>query len=296
VLTDLVARAGAQKRPFRLKESRAATAREAVSCSDAVEVPSNVDDLVSRRDMKSRMFNGVFAALLGVVLGGCVTPSKQTDTSAPGSAPRVQSSSAENGRNWNRRLAEAVLPNIAYPATAPKPPRSAEFMVFMNSEGSITEKSLLNTSGSPEWDRAASLALRNTVRLPADESGQAPYQAVISISSNFVTGAVIQRKPDPRIGPASRLSEGNYAAWLAAAVRPNILFLHPEQISGNPGAEFDVSLAPNGDIVSIVLSKSSGWPDWDVAAQRALQRTERFPRDVDGKVPSRLFLTLRPKL
>ena len=79
-------------------------------------------------------------------------------------------------------------------------------------------------------------------------------------------------------------------------VRPNVVFPDADMVSGNPAAEFDVRLAPDGTIVGTpALVKSSGLGSWDQAALRALQKTERLPRDIDGTVPSRLIVSLRPK-
>jgi biopolymer transport protein ExbD len=89
---------------------------------------------------------------------------------------------------------------------------------------------------------------------------------------------------------------GSYGGKVAAAVRPNVVFPDADLVSGNPGAEFDVRLAPDGTIVGTPrLVKSSGLPAWDQAALRALQKTERLPRDVDGRVPPALIVELKPK-
>ncbi|MDM0030975.1 cell envelope integrity protein TolA [Variovorax sp. J22P271] len=99
-------------------------------------------------------------------------------------------------------------------------------------------------------------------------------------------------------GAAAKSSgpSGSYGGKVAAAVRPNVVFPDADLVSGNPGAEFDVRLAPDGTIVGTpALVKSSGLPNWDDAALRALQKTEKLPRDIDGTVPARLIVTLRPK-
>jgi colicin import membrane protein len=99
-------------------------------------------------------------------------------------------------------------------------------------------------------------------------------------------------------GAAAKSSgpSGSYGGKVAAAVRPNVVFPDADMVSGNPGAEFDVRLAPDGTIVGTpALVKSSGLANWDDAALRALQKTEKLPRDVDGTVPARLIVTLRPK-
>jgi colicin import membrane protein len=99
-------------------------------------------------------------------------------------------------------------------------------------------------------------------------------------------------------GTAQRSSgpSGSYGAKVAAAVRPNVVFPDADLVSGNPAAEFDVRLAPDGTIIGTpALVKSSGLGGWDEAALRALQKTEKLPRDVDGTVPPRLLVALRPK-
>jgi colicin import membrane protein len=99
-------------------------------------------------------------------------------------------------------------------------------------------------------------------------------------------------------GTAAKSSgpSGSYGGKVAAAVRPNVVFPDADLVSGNPGAEFDLRLAPDGTIVGTpTLVKTSGLPNWDEAALRALQKTEKLPRDIDGTVPARLIVTLRPK-
>ena len=91
-------------------------------------------------------------------------------------------------------------------------------------------------------------------------------------------------------GPSS-----GYAGRIAAAVRPNITFPDADTVNGNPAAEFEVSLAPDGTIVGVKLSKSSGLPGWDDAAERGLRKTDKLPRDTDGRIFPSLIVSLRPK-
>ena len=78
-----------------------------------------------------------------------------------------------------------------------------------------------------------------------------------------------------------------------ARVRPHIVFT--DDISGNPTAEVEVRMAPDGTIVSRRLVKSSGVSSWDEAVLRALDKTEVLPRDVDGRVHTPLTIEFRPK-
>lgn len=86
---------------------------------------------------------------------------------------------------------------------------------------------------------------------------------------------------------------GGYGGKVAAKVRPNIVY--PDAISGNPRAEVEVRLAPDGTIVGKRLVQSSGNKAWDDAVLRALEKTETLPRDVDGRVPPSLTIGFRPQ-
>jgi len=93
--------------------------------------------------------------------------------------------------------------------------------------------------------------------------------------------------------PNSSGPSGGYGGRVAAAVKPNIVFT--ENVTGNPSAEVEVRAAPDGTITSRRLLKSSGVKAWDEAVLRALDKTERLPKDVDGRVPSQFPMIFRPK-
>ena len=96
-------------------------------------------------------------------------------------------------------------------------------------------------------------------------------------------------------GTAAQAS-GPSASWGArvqARVRPNIVFT--DDVSGNPKAEVEVRLAPDGTIVGKRMKTSSGNKGWDEAVLRALDKTEVLPRDTDGRVPAQGVLVFRPR-
>lgn len=85
----------------------------------------------------------------------------------------------------------------------------------------------------------------------------------------------------------------SYAGRVRARVRPNIVF--SDDVSGNPTAEVEVRLAPDGTITSRKVVKPSGAKSWDDAVLRALDKTEVLPRDVDGRVPPHLIIEFKPR-
>lgn len=86
---------------------------------------------------------------------------------------------------------------------------------------------------------------------------------------------------------------GSYGGKVSAKVKPNIVY--PDAVSGNPRAEVEVRLSPDGTIVGKRLVTSSGNKAWDDAVLRALDKTESLPRDVDGRVPPSLVIGFRPQ-
>ncbi len=91
----------------------------------------------------------------------------------------------------------------------------------------------------------------------------------------------------------SSAPSSSYGARVRNAVKPNIVFT--EDATGNPIAEVEVRTNPNGTIISQRLVKSSGNAAWDDAVQKAITKTGTMPRDVDGRVPSAMLLSMRLK-
>ncbi len=85
----------------------------------------------------------------------------------------------------------------------------------------------------------------------------------------------------------------SYGGRIRGRVKPNIVFT--DDIPGNPVAEVEVRAAPDGTIVGVKVIKSSGQRSWDDAVVKALHKTEVLPRDIDGRVPSPIVISFRPK-
>jgi colicin import membrane protein len=90
---------------------------------------------------------------------------------------------------------------------------------------------------------------------------------------------------------SSRGMSDSYGARIRARVKPNIVFT--DDVPGNPSAEVEVRMAPDGTIVARKITKSSGVKSWDDAVLRALDKTEVLPRDVDGRVPPTLIIEFK---
>jgi colicin import membrane protein len=89
-------------------------------------------------------------------------------------------------------------------------------------------------------------------------------------------------------GPSS-----SYAGRLVGRIKPNISY--PGDVAGNPRAEVEVKVSPDGTILSRRIVQTSGNRAWDDAVLRAIDKTEVFPKDTDGRVPSVIVLGFRPQ-
>lgn len=85
----------------------------------------------------------------------------------------------------------------------------------------------------------------------------------------------------------------SYGGRVRNKVKPNIVFT--EDVAGNPTAEVEVRTTPDGTIIGQRLVKTSGNAAWDDAVQKAITKTATMPRDVDGRVPTPMILSFRPK-
>jgi colicin import membrane protein len=84
-----------------------------------------------------------------------------------------------------------------------------------------------------------------------------------------------------------------YAGRIKARIKPNIVFT--DDLTGNPLAEVEVKVAPDGTIVGRRLVTSSGVAAWDEAVLRAIDRTAVLPRNPDGPTPPSMLIGFRPR-
>lgn len=88
----------------------------------------------------------------------------------------------------------------------------------------------------------------------------------------------------------------DYVNRIAAKIRNNTIFNVPEYLANNPAVEYAVELLPDGSIRGQVRKlKSSGIPGFDEAVLNAIEKSQPFPPDKSGKVPSSFNIVHRPK-
>jgi colicin import membrane protein len=89
--------------------------------------------------------------------------------------------------------------------------------------------------------------------------------------------------------------DASYVAKVAGKIRSNTVFNVPEDLSGNPAVEYAVDLLPDGSLRALRKLKSSGVPGFDDAVRRAIEKSQPFPADKTGRVPSGFTVSHKPK-
>lgn len=120
----------------------------------------------------------------------------------------------------------------------------------------------------------------------SDEMKRMLGQAVGNGAANS-TGTAAQSQ-GPRGDPG-------YGQRVGAKIKSNINFNVPDGLAGNPAAEFDVELLPDGSVASVRLKKSSGVSGFDEAVKRAIEKSAPYPKDKSGSVPSSFIGIHKPK-
>jgi colicin import membrane protein len=98
--------------------------------------------------------------------------------------------------------------------------------------------------------------------------------------------------------PQSQGPRGNadYLGKVGARIRSNTIFNVPDNLATNPAVEYAVELLPDGSIRQPIRKiKPSGVPGFDEAVLNAIEKSQPFPADRSGKVPSGFNVVHRPK-
>lgn len=121
----------------------------------------------------------------------------------------------------------------------------------------------------------------------ADKRHQAELQRMMSQAGSGGSGTA-EKSQGPR-------GASNYASKIAVKIRSNTVFDVPANSTGNTAVEYTVDLLPDGSVRNVRKTKSSGLPGFDEAVAKAIEKSQPFPPDQDGKVPNSFNIIHRPK-
>jgi len=110
-----------------------------------------------------------------------------------------------------------------------------------------------------------------------------PYSGPKNSDSSSNTTANTKRKAslDTKLPSLSNA----YQEKIKASVMSNV----SEQPNAGP-VSVQIKSRPDGKILAKKLIRSSGDPDWDNAILQAIDKTEKFPTDIDGRTPTTMVV------
>lgn len=86
----------------------------------------------------------------------------------------------------------------------------------------------------------------------------------------------------------------NYINKLRTKIYLNTIFYIPKNLDTHSSVEYLVKLLPNGLIHSIQKNQSSNLTGFDEAVERAIKKSQPFPSNENGKIPSDFTFTYKP--
>ena len=89
----------------------------------------------------------------------------------------------------------------------------------------------------------------------------------------------LQKKAAGAQAAVKRNLTDEYKAKILAKIKSRIVM--PPDLPNDPVAEFDVTLLPGGEILNVKLRKSSGFPSFDAAVERAIVLSRPLPLPAD---------------
>lgn len=97
------------------------------------------------------------------------------------------------------------------------------------------------------------------------------------------------------VDAATATQVGRFQDMIRSKIRRNMV---KQDVPNTVAAEFKVTLLPGGDVMDVQLLKSSGYPAYDNAAERAIYKSQPLPVPTDEgmqKMFRELKLTIKPE-
>jgi colicin import membrane protein len=154
----------------------------------------------------------------------------------------------------------------------------------------VEEKKPLPKKEEPKKDLIADFLKKQEAKTRAERDALRQAEAD-RIAQQMTQEKPLTGTPQPGAGTAR---DSDYRARLVALIKSRIVYAVPEGTSRSVYAEVEVDLLPTGEVTGIRFLKSSELPEYDAAVERAIRRTDPFPRKPDGTIDRTIRITFRP--
>jgi colicin import membrane protein len=115
----------------------------------------------------------------------------------------------------------------------------------------------------------------------------------VMLIAPFARAADEAEKP-PALAASGAPRDQSYASKLIATIKRNIVWSEKDE-APEALCEVEVATDNQGNIVGRKVVHSEGDPRWCTTVVRALDRTERIPQDIYGRVPPRLIVAFKSR-
>ena len=115
-----------------------------------------------------------------------------------------------------------------------------------------------------------------------------PEDGVLASANENTSAQNGTGKDQQTSGPRGR---DTYIGRLVNAIRSQMRY--PASSPGNPVVTMRIEQLPNGEVVNVTMTQSSGVPAFDAAVERAIRAASPLPRDEQGKVERSLELNYK---
>jgi colicin import membrane protein len=129
-----------------------------------------------------------------------------------------------------------------------------------------------------------------------EAKSRAERDAIRQAEADRIAQQMSQEKPltgTPQPG-AGNARDADYIGRLTALIKSRIIYAVPEETSPSVYADVQVDLLPTGEVTGIRVLRPSGLPEYDAAVERAIRRTDPFPRKPDGTIDRTIVIRFRP--
>jgi colicin import membrane protein len=154
----------------------------------------------------------------------------------------------------------------------------------------VEEKKPPPKKAEPKKDMIAELLRKQEVKERAQREAIRQAEAD-RIAQQMTQDRALTGTPQPGTGTAR---DSDYRARLVALIKSRIVYAVPEGTPTSVYADVQVELLPTGEVASIRFLKQSELPEYDAAVERAIRRTDPFPRKPDGTVDRTITIRFRP--
>jgi colicin import membrane protein len=142
----------------------------------------------------------------------------------------------------------------------------------------------------PKKDPIADLLKKQEAKQQAEREAIRQSEAA-RIEQQMAQDRTMLGTPAPGAGAARN---ADYIARLTALIKSRIVYAVPDGTPTSVYADVQVDLLPMGEVTAIKFLKPSELPEYDAAVERAIRRTDPFPRKPDGTVDRTITIRFRP--